>query len=1144
MSSDILKSDVINVNSELIFDHYFLQVNLKNNVNIQNVTDNFKLDVIQDSDKTYQIDPKTGATRIIDKSFKSWVSKKDRKKELKNPIGFFKLELSENENTLLLSRPPSFIPDGCWCKQCGELKVHLKECKAPIDNNICFTVAGFINCLNVISINTDIINELIVKFYKNLKEFVSKPGNNVVGEIYKYLDVLNTGEFSSLIYDPSGGRLNIKLKDVMKTSKSKGFFRGSLMIYRIGNDGNRNSIRIYKDQITIVSYKPSKDEFKDPKSTFYYEVLERIGTDVSPVSFKINAFNSKVYIFSKKLESNKKYVLNLDQVYKYFYPTDSSGEPIEKEPRKVYIHNSADNLQRENSYIVGKGSTIYLYNISKPAKGKMSIFFYKSKFDQDKVFIGHHKVTAQIYNSGMIQLIFSYENKNYNITDDYAKQYININNLLLEIKDLLINHLKTLVQEFEQRGDFNGVISITDGPNESTKIFNTVDGMISYTKVSNVYPGFEVEEYDYNNDVWSGKIGYVVKTFNKKNELIVSFDKPFLVKLDLKKDIISQGQEKFILPIVKLEDGSKAYLVSRFNKDGKYYVITDISTKTLTDRDIRTNKKDIFGIEEKGVSQVSPAKEQPKPFSFYGECDKDEIVEFGGRISRKNNKIYPYCRKIKGNDINYVKNFIFKGFSRAEKDLYNIMPGKVINEPIEDVFSAVLKHDEIYTGSEVTFFDEDSGTWLTGIIRSRKKIGGGNDNGHVDYTIEVENIIDGVHSSTMYTVVGDNFHPKHRESRDFPGLNKIFNDDEEKIKEFLISCAEKLNIVKSTLGIQKIDDGLKRDINNYIKNLVDKKDIFDLVDVKGFYGSNIRDVITQSAFIACFVPENSIECFVILNNAGMFLITKDNIDESSINVVKLDAKFSRNLKDVIIYGHVKKYPTGYKFYPLDLIYNTNYLTEDYLYGSESISDSGRLISLYEILDLINIQGIEIIKDNKYIGPIDPEVSILSFVSDFINKEKNNYDIYFIPQKDMKTYFKYTSRYEQTQMVVKVFSKNKYSYTLGYIDSDTGNEVKIFDKPVLYNKDLEVGENVVIEFNLDDKFSLIKENPCKIIKKTVQEPLSAEKNMSLIEKILCHNDKDTFKNDEFWIIKYLAEYTSYTAPETSREPLVKLLDYVN
>ena len=144
----------------------------------------------------------------------------------------------------------------------------------------------------------------------------------------------------------------------------------------------------------------------------------------------------------------------------------------------------------------------------------------------------NYKITAQIYNTGIVQLIFSY-------TSDPAKnierqKIVTKSDKSKQLEDQLVivqkyfNYVRSFltakfVKMFEDKLDIFNDKEITE---KSDMIFNTVPGVMPYAKKKHLYAGYIVDFFDDTNEKWednygwSGKDerGYIVEVVKKRNK--------------------------------------------------------------------------------------------------------------------------------------------------------------------------------------------------------------------------------------------------------------------------------------------------------------------------------------------------------------------------------------------------------------------------------------------------------------------------------------------------------------------------------------------------------------------------------------------------------------------------------------------------
>lgn len=1148
--------------SDLKYDNFMVQVECQKDNNLLEFGMNFakaiKLDVEESRTSKGLFIKQTidGVEHIVKQPYEICSSARKINKELTyEPVGFTKLTYKNDNNSNqdnVYSKPPDIIPTGCWCESCKQAGPfgHLNNCVNPHMVNLCLTDRGLQSCYNRLQINKlqetnrDLADSFgkLMELNMDFKQFQKMYDNNTTTA---------KNYWKILMYNPKF--TNIKYGSVHTLSGPENFFIGPIVIqYHAPITHTKSSVRIYADgKIVIITCPWSQQKL-------YQTVIDKINsTNVTKEVVKYDNLTVRVTNGSFRLfpvTSNKG--IKLDQVYNYFNPTDEHKAPILNKGPKETIATMVGEQTIENSYTrnkngINKDGIIYRYNIEDPKRGKMTISFVKCIFDGSTIEPSMYEITAQIYNTGIIQLIFAYDKTSTvvvshdgTLEQQLDKQMNNIKKLFQEIKELMIYH-------FDQIGsggsDGSGVYFDKETKKTSNMIYNTVPGVLPYAKKVNIRHGFLMEIYDEENEKWSGNYGYVVDQNKNKNTCnlvlstkIESYNSPN--KITIPKNNLAK---------IKIDDKT-AYVLGKSDDNSENYDVVIGEPVEFSREMLRVHIQDhkdgkIF----QGSVQVCPKTEkngvpmQPVPYSFYGKCQggASQYIDPIGVRSRKDQRYYPCCKDI-GTDDNikeYLVSFMMDGMSDEDIRTGNVIVGNINGVEIEDKYAGTFKPGTTDIGSTITFWDNND--WKEGhIIKSTKMHGLGNDDTYTSFDIETND------DEIVEHVRGEQFHPMHRESRNFKGLNQIVGDPE-KVKDILISCAKKLNLVKTEIELEKANKNLRKEVWGKLEKIIVTKQTLTVQPKLTF-----SDIITKTmpfvekyynkfnsvAYEAVIIPDSAIRSLLFIENNE----EKKYIIDSDDNVIIVDIDMP-NIENCIIDGYYNN--SNKSYYPIDLLYNNGTRVKDDYLGL-GIDDS-RLLTLHDICKnsqkTNSARSIKLMKplgtkmgSPAYIGPIDKDISILSFVKTNL---KNSDNILFIPQTGKSKYVIWTNYVRNEPIVVQLIKKiDSDNWELGMIHDDKPYTLLEYGL-VATNLPNKNGEEETIKKNNYVRLTLnimadgiINPNrPYINITKVEKDDLKDFSDTKNTIKLITNKiSRDVFMDDTEWVFKNKI----YTFDKDSRNPL--------
>jgi hypothetical protein len=1026
------------------------------------------------------------------------------------------------------------------------------------------------------------------------------------------------------VTDPSKVFTSIKYQVVrnipgLKKGRINYFHGATLIQYCSKLDGipKRSSIRVYSDaKMTIIPCNWDEKKSYEDMISKIYERINETNIEITPKDAIISVADGSFRLIPKEFDKG----INLETFYKVFHPVDEYGNVLQHNDymstRTFVVEGGQEHVRR----FVTEGNNRYAYKIEEGGRGKLTMKFWKYEDNEST----SYKVTTQIYNTGIVQLKFAYKDDQSKEVEKQVLQALGSSKsgIFAQIEyqtktirtyfELIRKFLVTVIDKmFANKLD---IFEEKEISKTSDKIFNVVPGVMPFGKKKYMYAGYIVDFFDDTREEWDDNYGWSVddsergiiiaveKSKGDKTKYRVITGEPRLEKI-IETPALSKIKFKTALnaPIVELEDGDQAYLVENFVKGkAKHWVISGEEDE-YNINDLRIHKQSINDtkVYTKDTQVCDKTNEgiviRPNPYSFYGKCPGglSQYIDRIGVQSRKDNKFYPTCTKVtdgKSNQTsrnrkeveNEVVDFILNGLDEEQLEEANINPDVEVymhGVSIKDKYAGTFKPGTIDIGNTITFWDDILQGWSDAtLIEYNKSHGLGNDLNHTSFILQRDADIttcqcviekkgkqskrDTSQCSLHIEVRGEQFHPKHRESRNFAGLNNLFPDEEER-KEFLISCAKKLNLVKPDIQIQKADVSVQ---NSVLKKLgqvigIEKGSFVSVVTgVDPFIEKNIIN-LTKQAYEAVLIPDDAIRCllFIVDNENEQYLI--DPYDK----VRRVNINFNVELENTIIDGYITE---KNDFYPFDLlVYNGSKVNEDYLVDDQFADTSGRLIQLQNLVNfsevlktpgaivlkkpLGNYGKKSILKGGKiqiqpFIGPIEPSETLIQFVKKY---KKPTNDILFVPQKGSSRYIIWKHYAPNNPIVVQLLkqAETKDSWYIGLIEKTAdgiSKQWKLLKIPIFLPKskndqgrEIEFKKNDFVKLRLNIMSNgIINENnpyinPTKVSKEEAKTFEETKIDINLITRSI---KEDVFQNAEKWEFSKIMKV--FIPDESSRMPL--------
>ncbi len=1193
------KNNPLERKSKVEYNNFMLEVTSNGFINREQLARDFKLDVESYTDKNglFVIQ----GDKVLRKPYDVSLSTRKINEQIRAfPSGFSKVFYAVGGTSVSFTNPAEPIPSGCWCTVdiCSGIgpEGHSNNCSYPNHLSLNLTLKGFVECVystdkiyrsRLRENDSNEIREVVEYFVTTVDELSEEVEGEPTDEIYIKAAIITNQNVrlkflpkipKELVTDSGKVFTNIKYETVRNIpGLNKGrfnYFHGATVIqYYSTFDGipKRSSIRVYDNgKMTIIPCNWDEKRGYEEMLTKIYERVNETGVKLSPKEAIISVADGSFRLISEQIDKG----INLEVFYQTFHPTDELGNPLSQNDymsTHTYVLEGGEEKKRR---FVQEGRNRYSYVITEEGRGKLAMTFIKYEDNEPT----NYKVTTQIYNTGIVQLKFAYRDDQ---SKEVEKRVISSLGSGNGINSQIESQTKTIRVYFELIRKF--IVTVIDKmfvdkldifqdkeiSKKSDKIFNVVPGVMPFGKKKNMYAGYIVDFFDDSRDEWDDNYSWSVD--DSERGVIVSVEKtkkgitkysvitgePRLEKIT-ETPALSKIKFKTALnaPVVELEDGDQAYLIEDYVKGkSKHWVISG-EPNEYTINDLRIHKQSINDkkVYTKDTQVCDKTKDgidiRPDPYSFYGKCPGglSQYIDRIGVQSRKDNKFYPTCTKVTdGKSTQTSRNrtevedevvdFILNGFTDDQLEEANINPGVEVyihDVPIRDKYAGTFKPGTIDIGNKITFWDDSIQGWTEAILTEYNKSHGlGNDLNHTSFILE--------NGGKQYEIRGEQFHPKHRESRNFIGLNNLIPDEEER-KEFLINCAKKLNLVKPDIQLQKTDTVVQTRVLKKLGAVIGKTGSFVSV-VTGtdpFIEKNIINLIKQP-YEAVLVPDDGIRCllFIIDNENEQYLV--DSYDK----VRKVSINFDTDIQNTIIDGFITE---KNDFYPFDLlVHNGVKINEDYLSDDQYSESGGRLIQLQTLINfssVIKAPNAIVLKKplgnygkksmlkgkvqiQPFIGPIDPNESLIQFVKKY---RKLSNDILFIPQNGASRYIIWKHYVANNPIVVQLLkqAESKDVWYIGLIETTAdgiSKPWKLLKIPIVLSKmknekgqeiTFKKGDFVKLRLNIMTN-GVINENkpyinPVKVSKDEAKTFEETKIDINLITRSI---KEDVFQNAEKW-----------------------------
>lgn len=1001
------------------------------------------------------------------------------------------------------------------------------------------------------------------------------------------------------------------------------YFHGATVIqYCSKVDGipKRSSIRVYDNgKMTIIPCNWDEKRSYEDMISKIYERINETDVEITPKDAIISVADGSFRLIPEQVGKG----INLETFYKIFHPADEFGNPL---PYNDYMSTHTYVLEGGEERVrrfVTEGKNRYAYKITEEGRGKLAMTFYKYEDNEPTSYkvttqiyntgIVQLKFAYRDDKSKDIEkrILHALGSNKSGIFAQIESQTRTIRTYFEFIRKFIVTVIDKM---FANKLD---IFADKEISKKSDKIFNVVPGVMPFGKKKNMYAGYIVDFFDDNREEWDDNYGWsmddsergviveVEKTKGDKTKYKVITGEPRLEKIvvETPKEEAALLKIKFKTiqnaPVVKLSDGEEAYLIEDFIKGkAKHWVISGeeneytindlrIHKQSVNDTKVYTKDTQVCDKTNKGIDI------RPDPYSFYGKCPGglSQYIDRIGVQSRKDNKFYPTCTTVTDDKStqttrnrkeveNEVVDFILNGLSDDQLEEANINPEielYVHGIPIKDKYAGTFKPGTIDIGNTITFWDEALQGWTDAtLIEYNKSHGLGNDLNHTSFILQRNANItcaciveknkkdkrDTSQCSLHVEIKGEQFHPKHRESRNFAGLNNLIPDENAR-KEFLINCAKKLNLVKPDIQLQKADTFVQSNVLKKLGQVIgdDKKGSFISVvhGIDPFIEKNIINLANQ-AYEAVLIPDDGIRCllFIVDNEKEQYLI--DPYDK----VRKVSVNFDTDIQNTIIDGFVTE---KNDFYSFDLlVYNGSKVKENYLADDQFSDSGGRLIQLQTLINssiVIKSPNAIVLKKplgsygkksmikgkiqiQPFIGPIDPSESLIQFVKKY---RKTNNDIIFVPQKGNSRYIIWKHYAPNNPIVVQLLkpAETKDAWYIG-LNEKTADGIskpwKLLKIPIFLSKIKdEHGREIVFKKNDFIKLRLnimtndvINENkpyinPVRVSKEEAKTFEETKIDINLITRSI---KEDVFQNAEKWEFSKIQKV--FVPNDSSRMPL--------
>jgi hypothetical protein len=706
----------------------------------------------------------------------------------------------------------------------------------------------------------------------------------------------------------------------------------------------------------------------------------------------------------------------------------------------------------------------------------------------------------------------------------------------------------------------------------SDRIYNIVPGVLPYRKKIFPHAGNIVDFFDDTDEEWKANYGWssedkdrgfiidIIK--NKDEHVLYRILKGTPEKLKILK--INPLDLNFIpdkynsAPLVKTPKGD-AYLLEEYNPDESdvCWVLPIVNKPVDYDyKSFRIYKYSITGKIDKGDVQVAAktisggTEMRPEPYSFRGKCagGMNEYVDPIGVRSRKDNKFYPVCVKVKNRKETdaHIINFLLNGLTPEQLDEADINPDikyELYGEKIDDKYAGTFKPGTIDKGNKVTFWDNDefNPKWIEGIIVDYKKDHGlGNDLNYVKFIVEVDQEFSDI--PKKYYVNGEQFHPMHREKRNFEGLNNIIPDKNDQ-KLFLIDCAKKLGIIRPVIHLSEIDESAGAEVLSDLNKLYKNK--FSYKNIVPFVNSNIKN-LEKNSYIAAIIPIHSVKCILYISDQhNQYIINVNKVMKVNIDTINDDLP-----ENTVIEGFITD---NRSFYPIDIVYYEGVKEEeDYI----NVGNTGRLFKIQNFVlnlstvlrfsnsikiesplgkNIISLSNSE--SSDPYIGPINDKSNLLKFVKKYLKKD----DIIFIPQKGKSPFMVWMYNIPNVKLILQIVKKHPTLKNNWYLGLTVDNKKQVLlDIPMMLSKEFKEDDYISFKLNITNEGSINVSDPYIDVEKVNdvdQLPDTVENTINTINLLLYSVNKEIFNNTNKWEFSNIK--TTYVPGESFRDPLISI-----
>lgn len=981
----------------------------------------------------------------------------------------------------------------------------------------------------------------------------------------------------------------------------------------VNGESKRSSIRIYDNaKITVIpcNWDPSKRYEK--MITELYERINETGMEITPTDAFISVANGSFRLIPKEADKgiNLKTFYEVfhptdefgnpadsnDFMSTHRFTTESGSEKIRrfaKEGKNKYAYSITEEGGAKRK---GKLSMTFVkYENDRPTSYKITTQIYSTGIVQ-MIFAYREEaksVERKVLNYAGTGEIFDQVNYQTGIIKSYFE-------LVRKFLLVSVNRMYSIKLD---------IFETKEVAKKSANIFNTVPGVMPYGKKVNMYAGYIVDFFDDTNENWDSNYGWSVdddergvivaveKAKQRPNVYMVITGKPRLEKV-VDKPYLDRIKFKTLTdaPLVEIdeefdeeggegeneEEGgghNRAYLIEEYVRGKPKHWVISGTPYPYTARSLRIHKQSVNDkkvyakdtqVCEKTVDGIDA---RPVPYSFYGSCPGG-LSQYIGRVgvqSRKDNKFYPTCTKVTEKNRKQVENeivdFILNGMSEEQMEMGNIST-EIEYEygvPIADKYAGTFKPGTIDIGNTITFWDESIQGWSEGVVFEYNKSHGlGNDENYTSFILQRDSneecgcLVEKKGSqekrdcsqcSVHVEVRGEQFHPKHRENRNFKGLNNLIPNEKDR-KEFLIGCAKKLGLVKPAITLRKEDNAVQTRVLKSIETIEGTEGIKQR-PFEPFIEGNILG-LTKHAYEAVLIPTDSIRCLLfIMNDKHQYII--DSHDR--VRAVVVD--FAGNVSNTIIDGFITE---KNDYYPFDLLFhNGAKVSDDYLYSNRFNEDMGRLIQLQTLVSTFSVSSFpnaitvkkplgnygkrfvfkQSVQIYPFIGPIDSEETLIQFVKKY--REPTN-DILFVPQAGTSRPMIWKHYIPNAPIVVQLLQRaeGRDSWYVGLIENLPDGKAKawkLLRTPISLptGQDFRKYDFIKVRLNMmangminhNDPYI----NPVKVDKSESKTFEETKIDINLITKSV---KEDVFQNANKWEFSRIEKV--FVPDESSREPL--------